>query len=257
MRRRVLAIEVPVLALAIFMLAPGAIYDKLAVGLRGVSAQRLSHSLLVDGAPLPLEARMYGIFVGFALAVGLVWLRGGYRRARLPRGPILVFLCLLVGAMALDGVNALLADVRGAFLYEPRNDLRLATGLLAGAATAGFVAPIVSLGFWKTTEQRQLYAGWTDLPLVLLASTVVALCVLSGFGGGGVLSAVGAAAVVGGAWMVGAHLWILLWDGVGQAERWSDLIGAEVVGLALGLGLLAGMAAIRGWMMSLGVTWGS
>jgi hypothetical protein len=247
MSRAMLMLVLPLAVVALFALSPGTLDEKLSQPLQGVSAQRPGHVIDVGGAPLPLEARMYGIFVGFAVAVASVWLRGGARRASLPHGLLAGLMLSFIVVMAVDGANALAFDVQAGALYEPRLDLRLGTGLLAGIATAAFVAPVVSLGLWRKTEPRPLFASWIDLVLALAIAGIVALGVLSDVGGHSVLSAIGGLAVLAGAWLVGAHVWVLLWHGVGQAERWSDLLDVEVAGLVIGVGLLALLAVLRTW----------
>src|SRR5438045_288312 len=126
------ALVVPLVAVVIFLIAPGATDAKLMAALRGVCAQRPDHAIGFGGGPVVLEARMLGIFLGFAVAVAGAWARGHWRRTELPSGLIGLVLLLGIGLMAVDGVNAALYDLRQPYLYVPRNELRLATGLWCG-----------------------------------------------------------------------------------------------------------------------------
>src|SRR5687768_752686 len=105
-----LGLLLPLVFIALFLLMPGPEDDRLAAILRGICAQRPSHSLGPPEHVMALEARMYGIFAGFALAVAVAWLRGGARRSALPRGLQLAAFLLFVLIMGLDGMNALWFD---------------------------------------------------------------------------------------------------------------------------------------------------
>src|SRR5207253_7874363 len=106
-----LGLALPVIVVAMFLLAPGYEDGRLIAVLRGICAQRPAHSIGGQAAPMALEARMYGIFAGFALTVAFVWLRGGWHRTRLPRGLQLAVVLAFVTAMTLDGLNALFFDL--------------------------------------------------------------------------------------------------------------------------------------------------
>src|SRR5215213_6597870 len=114
--------------LALFLIAPGDIASKTHIALHGLCAQRPSHSLQVGGSVLPMDARMTGIYIGAAATI--IWLIAArrLRSSRTPSPLVLAFLALFVLALAFDGFNGLLVDLRFPALYEPSNDLRLATG---------------------------------------------------------------------------------------------------------------------------------
>lgn len=88
-----------------------------------VCSQNPSHSFWIDGNPLPLCARDFGLFTGFLLGLAIlqVWR---------PRWSWLYLLGLL--PMLIDGTNSFANDAFGTFAYAPNNPLRLATGLVAG-----------------------------------------------------------------------------------------------------------------------------
>ena len=83
---------------------------------------------------LPMDARMTGIYLGAAATV--VWLVAArrLRASRTPAVPVLAVLASFVVALAVDGFNALLVDLRLPTIYEPSNVMRMATGVLAGIA---------------------------------------------------------------------------------------------------------------------------
>src|SRR5205085_11734110 len=125
----------------LFLIMPGNEDGRLAAILSGICAQRPSHSLGPPQHAMALEARMYGIFAGFAIAVAVAWLRGGWRRTALPRGWQLAVVLLFVALMGFDGLNALWLVVAWLSLYAPRNELRLVCGLLCVLSTAAIIDP--------------------------------------------------------------------------------------------------------------------
>lgn len=199
---------------------------------------------------------MFGIFVGFAISVGVAWLAGRWRRSALPTGVSFWVLSMCLVLMVLDGLNALLFDLRAPHLYPPSNALRLFTGLASGLGLAAFIAPIVSFAFFRERDRRPLFASFRELaisgaPLILVAGVVVV-------GGvpGFMLSGLAAVAVVGAFWLVNTYICVLAWEGVGRASVWRDLAPSAVVGFLLTGGLLAGLSFLRGWMeATLGLSW--
>ena len=104
-----------------FLIAPGDIASKTHIALHGLCAQRPSHSLQIGGATLPMDARMTGIYLGAAATV--IWLVAArrLRATRVPSCRCSSLLASFVVALAVDGFNALLVDLRLPTLYEPSN----------------------------------------------------------------------------------------------------------------------------------------
>lgn len=247
---------IPLAAAIGFLAAPGDLDGKLVLALRGVCAQRPSHSFVVDGQPLALEARMYGIFAGFSVALSTAWVTGRWRRSELPRGWGSARLALLIGLMGLDGVNASLYDLGAPHAYPPRNDLRLATGLLSGVGLAGFIGPVVSFVFWRDREPLPLFSSWRELAWSLAAAGAIGVVVVSGAFPSAALSAIGALAVVGSFWLVNTYIRVLAWEGLARAGGWADLGWAGLAGFVLTIAELIGLGALRGWMeATLGLSW--
>ena len=247
---------IPLVALILLLAAPGTLEAKLAGILRGVCAQRPDHAIGFDGGTVVLEARMLGIFLGFAVAVLASWSRGHSHRSELPRGLIGLVLLLGIGLMAGDGINAALYDLGLPNLYAPRNQLRLATGLLCGLGMAGFIAPVVSFVLWRRPEQAPLYATWKELAWgagwVAIAGFIIGLDLVPQ----AVLGVISALAVVGSFWLVSIYVAVLAWEGPGQTEGWADLGGFAAAGFLLTLAGLFAMSALRTWMeSSLGLAW--
>lgn len=251
-----LVVGLPALVVLLGALIPGSIDDKLTLLLRGICAQRPAHSYMADGRPVALEARMFGIFVGFAVAVGCAWLAGRSRRSELPGRSGSIFFTTCVLAMGLDGVNAVLFDLGAPYLYRPTLELRLLTGLLCGLAMAAFIAPVVSFTFFRERDPRPLFRSWLDFGVS--AIPVAGVGVISAVGGapGPVLSGLAALSVVTAFWLVNTYLCVWAWAGVGKATSWGDLAPSAVVGFVMTGAGLVGLSALRGWVeATLGLSW--
>jgi hypothetical protein len=121
---------------------------------------------------LPLEARDFGIYVGFLVTWGYLALLGRGRAKGMPKPWILVTLVVFVAIMGFDGVNAFLYDLQIVpHLYTPRLELRLGTGLLCGIAFAGLLVPVVNFSLWRENDLRPIFENWKQFAgaLALLA----------------------------------------------------------------------------------------
>ena len=166
-----------------FLLLPWSIEGKALAALHGLCAQQPGHSFYFGEQRLPFDARMTGIYGGFAVAVGYLLARGRWRFAGLPSIPILVLLALFVAVLGLDGLNSTLKDLGQPYAYEPHNELRLATGLLTGSSLALFIWLLVAqVGFARSARvARPAVTGTRDLGLLLGAQALFAVVVLGGW----------------------------------------------------------------------------
>jgi uncharacterized membrane protein len=138
-----------------FLVAPGNLAWKTHVVLHGLCAQRPSHSLQIGGVTLPMDARMTGIYLG--AAVTILWLVAT-RRCRATRVPslaVLALLALFVFALAVDGFNALLVDLRFPTPYEPSNFLRMATGILGGNSLGVALGHLFASSIWAQGNRQR------------------------------------------------------------------------------------------------------
>lgn len=118
------------------------------------------------------------MYVGFLAVWAYLGALGRGRAKGMPPAPILLALVLFVGVMGFDGLNAFAYDLHKntpaiPYLYEPRLQLRLATGLLTGMAFAGILAPIVNFSLWRVNDQRPIIATWRQLGGALLVALVL------------------------------------------------------------------------------------
>jgi uncharacterized membrane protein len=226
--------------------------------LYGVSSQRPSHSVFLDGQQLPLEARMGGIFLGFLCAVALLAVLGRLRASQPPAGWLALACWVLVALTGLDGLNAFLFDGNLPHLYAPNTTLRLLTGLGAGLALGLMAIPVVAGVVWA----RPLDEGSLEDPVEFAAGLA-----LVGLVGGLVLAGVGVLLwPIGLAMLVSvliafsvANLYIIVLASgrARQAASVGGLAGGLVSSLGLALLEVGGLAALRTYLVSgLGFSWG-
>jgi uncharacterized membrane protein len=170
-----------VAAVGLFLAAPWSLEHKAHMALHGLCAQRPSHTFAFDGRLLPFDGRMTGIYGGFLVTAAYLVACGRHRAFGLPRWPVLGALALGVGALAVDGTNSLLVDLRLWHPYEPANLYRLATGLATGVALAVAVCFMVSTTVWRTGRARQrVVEGLDEVGLLALLQLPFAWAVLAG-----------------------------------------------------------------------------
>jgi uncharacterized membrane protein len=119
-----------------FALAPGELPTKLSRAMAGICGLRPSHSYFAGSLQLPLEARLLGMYGGFALTLSVLLERRRFGAQRLGNRTTIIVLALLFVSMVLDGVHSTFAELGLMRLYTPTNELRLSTGLFSGVALA-------------------------------------------------------------------------------------------------------------------------
>jgi uncharacterized membrane protein len=159
-----------------FLVAPGNLAWKTHVVLHGLCAQRPSHSLTIGGVTLPMDARMTGIYLGAAVAI--LWLVAAHRlrATRVPSPAVLVLLAAFVVALAVDGFNALVVDLRFPTPYEPSNSLRMATGILGGTSLGVALGHLFAGSMWaQGNRQRAVVTRPVELLTPIGVSGVIAV----------------------------------------------------------------------------------
>jgi uncharacterized membrane protein len=174
-RRLSVVAIVPSIVFVAFLLAPGSVAQKAHLALHGLCAQRPSHSLQIGGSTLPMDARMTGIYIGAAVAVGWLVAARRLRAARIPSFPVMFVLAVFVVALAVDGLNALLVDLGSAHPYAPSNELRLVTGILAGTALGIVIGHLFAASMWSQVNRRRaVVASPVELLLPIGISSALA-----------------------------------------------------------------------------------
>jgi len=137
-------------------------------------------SFFIGGRQLPLCARCSGTFLGVLMGSLTMYALGRRRAANLPSKLVLVVLILFVAAWGLDGVNSYLTLFPGApHLYEPRNWLRLTTGMLEGIALASVVLPMFNQTMWADAVDEHSVRDVRELGLMVLVGAAVIGTVLA------------------------------------------------------------------------------
>ena len=139
------------------------------------------HSFHLGSRQLPLCARCTGTFLGAVLGVVAMFVMRRRRAGRLPPVPVLAAAAFFIIAMGIDGVNSYLSFFPGLpHLYEPRNWLRLVTGMFEGVALSLLVWPIFNQTIWRVWEDRPAVANLRELGYIAAAAVVVIGLVLTG-----------------------------------------------------------------------------
>lgn len=134
-------------------------------------------SFTINGRQLPLCARCTGMYLGAALSLILLWLAGRSHFTGLPPLPILLILLSFIAIMGIDGINSYSHFFPNApHLYQPRNWLRLLTGMGTGLAMGVVILPALAQTLWREQAFRPSLANGRELVgLVLVGGTAVLL----------------------------------------------------------------------------------
>jgi uncharacterized membrane protein len=245
----VVALAISIIILAI-QLPPASLLGKADVVGYAICHRIPERSFSFDGRPLPLCARCTGTFLGAVLGLTAMLLYGRGRASRLPAVPILGMLVLFTGIWGFDGLNSYLTFFPGApHLYEPRNWLRLTTGLLNGLALIIFVFPIFNFTLWHNpTGERVIENAWE----VLVLLPVVALLVLVIPAGVEPLlyplALISTLGVVMMLTILNSMIAAVILGREGYAQNWLQALIPLSVGAALGLMEMAGMVLLRAYL---------
>jgi uncharacterized membrane protein len=181
-RRYLLPLTFGMTVLAFFA-APWPLAHKAHAALHGLCAQVPSHTIRIGGQPLPFDSRMTGIYGGFLVSGIYLCAMGRYRASRLPSKLSISILALFIAAMAIDGTNSFMLDMRLWHPYTPDNRLRLATGLLTGIALASVVAFLLASTLWRRPDSsKAIVRGPSEILLLVALQAPFAAACLSGPG---------------------------------------------------------------------------
>jgi uncharacterized membrane protein len=129
---------------------------------------------------LPLCARCTGLYLGAALSLAFFQISGRQGAGGYPSRPLLVVLGLFGLAFAVDAGNSYLSFFpQLPRLYAPRNELRLATGLLAGVTMGSLVYPAFQQTAWSEWRSERALRGGRDLAVILAMAAALYLAVVS------------------------------------------------------------------------------
>jgi uncharacterized membrane protein len=207
-------------------------------------------SFVLGDRHFPLCARCTGTFLGVVLGLVVMLLLRRHRASRLPPIPVLGVLVLFVGLWAFDGLNSYMTFFPGApHLYEPRNSLRLATGMLNGLALILFVFPIFNFTLWReTTRQRTLKNLW-ELAAILLVAALLFVAIVMPVGfllyPLAILSSLGVVLMLT---IINTMVAAVVLRREGYAQTWWQALVPLTVGLALAILEMTGMVLLRAYL---------
>jgi uncharacterized membrane protein len=132
-------------------------------------------SFILGGHQLPLCARCTGTFLGVLLGLGTMIVLGRRRASYLPPVAVMGILLVFTGFWAFDGTNSYLTLFPGLpHLYEPRNWLRLTTGMLNGLTLITFAFPIFNFTIWREpAHQRVIQNVWEVAAILPVAAVLI------------------------------------------------------------------------------------
>lgn len=137
-------------------------------------------SFAIAGRQLPLCARCTGMYLGVTFTFATLALAGRRRWAYLPPLKVVLLLLGFIALLAVDGINSyshFFANWPHA--YEPRNWLRLLTGMGAGLAMGIILFPALSQTLWRDQQPRPAIGTLRELlGMMLIGLLVVALVLL-------------------------------------------------------------------------------
>lgn len=243
------AISVGIIIAAI-MLPPSALLGKADVVGYGICHQLPERSFFLNGRQLPLCARCTGTFLGTIVGMLTMLLLGRRRASRLPSISVLAILVFFVGFWAFDGLNSYLTFFPSApNLYEPRNWLRLTTGMLNGLALVTIVYPIFSYTLWRdTTRERVIKNVWEILaimPVVAVLIWIIQAQINFLLYPLAIISSLGVLMMLT---ILNAMIAIVVLGLEGQAKRWSQALLPLTIGAALAILEVTGMVLLRAYL---------
>ncbi len=139
----------------LYLTPPGLLGKADAIGY-AVCARNPAHSFFFGARQMPLCARCTGMHTALMLTLVILWLAYP-RRAGLPQRCIQIALALFALAFMADGANSWMSDYLGrAWLYAPKNTLRLLSGLGMGTAMGTILYPIANQTLWEQPDPRRI-----------------------------------------------------------------------------------------------------
>jgi len=256
-----LAIVAVALALTTIVLAvlvpPTTLLGKADVIGYAICHQIPERSFFLDGRQLPLCARCTGTFLGVMLGVGALILYRRQRASRLPPVPVLGLMILFTALWGFDGLNSYLTFFPGApHLYEPRNWLRMTTGMLNGVALITLVWPIFHFTLWREPKQQAVLDNAWQLLAILPVAGLLVFLVNLGIGPLlyplAILSSAGVLVMLT---MINTMIAAVILRREGFARNWTQALVPLTVGLGLAILEMTAMILLRVYLTTtLGLT---
>jgi uncharacterized membrane protein len=205
------------------------------------------HSFTLAGRQLPLCARCTGIYLGIMLVFSSLGLAGRWRWSDLPPRRVLLVLAGFIAIMGVDGLNSYSHFFPAApHLYEPRNWLRLLTGLGTGLAMGIMTLPALAQSLWREQVRRAAVDSVAELAGLVALAVILALLVLSNRPGLlYVLAIVSAAGVVLILTILNTIVLLILLRRDARAVTWRQVLLPLGAGLCLALLQIGAIGVVR------------
>lgn len=250
---RLTAVAVGLSALGILLLvaiSPPSLLGKADLVGYAICHRIAERSFIIGGRQLPLCARCTGTFLGAVLGLSAMLLLRRSRASHLPPASVLLVLVMFVGLWGFDGLNSFLTLIPGApHLYEPRNWLRLTTGLLNGLALIVFVLPIYNFTLWREPASEPALRNLWELLAILPVVALLVLVIQAEIGfllyPVAILSSLGVLTMLV---IINSMLATVVLGREGYARSWRQTWVPFVVGAALALLQIAAMAGLRSYL---------
>ncbi len=213
----------------------------------GVCHRITARSFTIAGRQLPLCARCTGLYLGVALTMIVLAISGRLRHGDLPPKSILFLLIGFIGIMGVDGINSYTHFFPNfPHVYEPRNWLRLLTGIGTGLAMGLFIFPVLAQTLWKLNYLRPVITSFRELvAIVAVALTAVILLLSNQPTINYVLAIVSVVGLIAILASINAVLLLVLFRRDGLATRWTETAVPLGISIILAIGELIAMSLLR------------
>jgi uncharacterized membrane protein len=207
-------------------------------------------SFSVAGRQFPLCARCTGTFLGILLGLAWIALRRRSRASGLPPIPVLMVLLGFVGLWAFDGLNSYLTFFPGVpHLYEPRNWLRMTTGVLNGLALILFVYPIYSFTLLRNTASQPVMRSVKELGVLLPVAALLVVLTQTGIDlvlyPLAIASSIGVGLILT---LINSMLVAVVLGREGYAQTWAQAWVPLSIGAALAIVQIAALDLLRAYL---------
>lgn len=204
-------------------------------------------SFTIGDRQFPLCARCTGMYLGVALTLLVIFLAGRLRWSELPPLPVLLTLIGFIGLMGVDGINSYSHFFPDApHLYEPRNWLRLLTGMGTGLAMGVFMLPALAQTLWRRPVWQAPIRDFRELGgLVGVALTAVLLLLSNQSTVLYVLALVSAAGLLFIVTAINTVFLLILLRRDGRAESWRETAVPLLISFVLALIEISAVSIVR------------
>jgi uncharacterized membrane protein len=250
-RLTLIAVALAALVILLFIeVPPSTVLGKADVVGYAICHRITARSFILGGHQLPLCARCTGTFLGVVLGLVALLLFGRRRASYLPPVGVLGILLIFTGFWAFDGANSYLTFFPGApHLYEPRNWLRLTTGMLNGLTLICFAFPIFNFTVWREPARERVIKNVWELAAILPVAAVLIFVVQAEISWLlyplAILSSLGVVLMLV---LINSIIAAVLLGREGYARTWLQALVPVTVGTAMAILEMTGMVLLRAYL---------